>query len=721
MGTLDAIQRAVIERYYKYTISGLPNDGEQSFPDGNNSISKTVPALQYLVPPATFRPKVFVSFDFTHTFVETLPGKGFVPEEERRLVPKDSLLAYAQKLYVNLSSFLEVITVMTGENGKDTANVDFLKILQLKSSVFDETSANEFINTVINFFLTSVQTNMVRREIGTANITFKDNRNVAGVQGTMPFRLLFANDQSILSQLFVPMLPVKVWVKGRFYQDYYFPIFDGYITNVTPQDNQGFSELQIICKDVLELARISVEMINPAIINQAEVKTIETVNFMSKPFYNHNHSWIVKALFMGGPVKYSPKKFPGNMDQARSDAREFVESGISKVANIFLKNTVNILTGKANISEDADDGSLKFTQLDNFDLLSNLDMGMNYAAGFEKKLEDYIENGAIPENQFSVYEMIARTTHKQKRKLIIWGEEITPYRIFALQGVEIFKADFSSRLDVISDIAQEIYHDFYVDGNGAVHFHPQRFYNDFLINDVSCTTKAGAYKASMPWLGVNIIGPEETVSSSTTLNLDELTTHLRLKGQDDVGIDPEILGVIGKAVHKKYLRKYGYRRREVPSALFNTQLNLGDDGKTFGNLMAACLLIYGNGELYTKEMSIICRPELSTIGVSRPIFCTEDKTVFYLNSVAHSITVGGDATTTINMSFGRKEEETAPDLFNFILATEKAYVVRDNNEIDISKLLSGIPIEAWNEFLDNDDRIIAPADEASLATDVGDA
>ena len=48
------------------------------------------------------------------------------------------------------------------------------------------------------------------------------------------------------------MVPVMVWAKGRFYKDWWFPIFDGYVMSVEPSDNNGFAQLTITCRDLVE-------------------------------------------------------------------------------------------------------------------------------------------------------------------------------------------------------------------------------------------------------------------------------------------------------------------------------------------------------------------------------------------------------------------------------------------------------------------------------------
>ena len=74
-----------------------------------------------------------------------------------------------------------------------------------------------------------------------------------------------------------------------------------------------------------------------------------------------------------------------------------------------------------------------------------------------------------------------------------------------------------------------------------------------------------------------------------------------------------------------------------------------------------------NSELVSTQSTIIFRPELE---LARPMYYTDTDDVFYIQSIDHTININGDATTTVNGNFGRKEKDIPPDLHNFLLATE---------------------------------------------------
>lgn len=699
MANVNDITNLITAELFRNEVACGPNlVDKEYFPIKNSAVSDVVgkqgTPLVYVVPSETFHPEIFVSFDFTHSFVEVIQDQKASPEQ-CRLIPEENLRNIASKVYKFINYYLDT----AGSYDAIKSAGDFQENINIENKSEDE--INVFLNEAVNYFLTSINTQTSRRDIGSATVILKDTKNLIGRTGNRSYRLLADMNLSVMYQLFVPMIPITIWAKGRLYRNYYFPIFDGYISSVATPDNQGFAEVQLTCKDVLELARISNEMVRPSIIKQAEVKNIDTLNFQAMPFFNHDHIEIVKRLFLGGKLS-------------------FVQGDTNAQAQLKLVEQAQS-TQTEQAAQQVGSNGLDFMKLEEFNYIGSDE------DGFPEKLGSYYDSLAIRNSNMSVQELVRRTSHKQNpRNLILWGSEITPYRIFNISdNVDMFKSDFSSRLDVLNEVAELIYHDFYVDGAGNVNFHPQRLSNDFLINDIISYVGSQSkmlINEDIIWPGANVFGPEEVISCNTMLNIDELITHLKVVGQNDSVADIDELGyLVGRAVHRKYLNRFGYRRELVNSQLFNTNYNIDGSlnktnsktaGLTFGNLFAGCLLVYKNAELYTKEVSLVFRPELT---LCRPVFFTEDKTVFYINSISHSINIGGDATTTVNCSFGRKDYETPADLFNFMIATQKLYVFRDISNIDQKDLLRKLPIQNWEEFLDNED--LEAIRESKIASD----
>jgi hypothetical protein len=188
--------------------------------------------------------------------------------------------------------------------------------------------------------------------------------------------------------------------------------------------------------------------------------------------------------------------------------------------------------------------------------------------------------------------------------------------------------------------------------------------------------------------------------------LEELITFLRVSGEDETiqgGDSSQLIGLYGSSTDKKMLARYGYRRQEVQNNLFNMNVEIVKGKVSFLDVAAAVLMQFMNAELFTRQTVVAFRPELE---IASPVFFTEDNSVFYINSVDHNITVGGDATTSINCSFGRKDYELPPDLNSFLLQTQVAYNLKEKRFADPKTLWNNIKIKEWQRYLDISDEDI---------------
>jgi len=704
-----------------------PNSHKQSFNRIDRGVDKYSKNFNY-IPHETYRPQVTIGFDFTDSFTAALQ-KEVAKEHEfhsQRLIDKTILMQRAKEVlqfvkyyfeYTNTYKTYKTYNSTTGQ--KTDTKLEYENLSQYE--IVTENAANKLLNEAFNMFMTSITVTRSRGDIGSATINFKNVRNYVNGKSTGP---LYDYSVGILRDLLVPMLPVKLWARGRFYNQWFFPIFDGYIVATTVKDTEGFAEIEIICKDVLEIARFTTEMINPALVNIAEMAKVDGINLQNMPFYGHDHMELVKALLMGGGLEFDPT---GTNTQKLNaiDPYNNVKKGFKWIDGIGLVPTdqfgtvlkeknAKIWNGWITLSKDLDVGKLRaaakkegitptltLQQLEEFDWYSNIQQSSL------DKLDGKLEEGPIRQEEFTIDRIVKEVSHSEtKRKILAWGSKLTPYRIWGIQSPDMFSATFASRLEVMQEIAKNVYYDLYVDGAGTVHYHPYRFTNDYLFNDaIYVQPKANnLHPHPVVWPGVYVIAPEESTSHNEIVNFEELITFLKLRGQDPQSAVLSDLGaIVGSATHKDYLERFGYRRALEENPLFNFNFSLdavansaSNASVTFMDLVAASLLIYRNGSLHTKDSTIIFRPELD---VGRPIYYPEDDMVFYIDSISHSITIGGDATTSITASYGRKIYETPIDLQSFLQMQEGMWKFGEQN-IDAKSFIAQLPVTEWKNFLD---------------------
>jgi len=642
----DVIASALAKELYSYSVRHGPGQQHEAFfPFVKNYFVPSL-GIPYIVPDNTYRPEILVAIDFNHTFVlaETDADGNQLPGQ--RPVSQETLQRVGHNLLQFFSYYFEYV-LSYGKNWKKSPLYDALMQARVMGN---NEEISLFINYLINFFITSVTVNKVSSGIGSATIDIRDSYNLTK-DGKL--RLFFDKTFNILSQLFAPMLPIMVWSKGRMYKDWTFPLFDGYITSISDSNTEGFTSLTLECRDSLELARVSYEMVQPSIIQVGERSTKEAINIFNKPFYGIDHFEIINAMFVGGSLKWDPVK--------------------GRIADITVADT----DAK---SKNKKSGYLSFFGLGNFGVATNATA--DGSGGTDEALDLFVENGAYRKDNFSLRKALELTKHTRKRFVSSWGSETTPYRIWNTQSVKTFESSFDSRLSIIQGVAEMVYYNLYVDGFGNVRYHPIRLGTDFLKYDlVYLKENNDPVHHERLFPGMQVIGPEEIISTSSSYNVEELKTFLHLEGFYPFSdADPRVVDLVGSYTATNLLRRFGYRRGSVTNPLFNVNPKLvtrdGDHVK-FMDLAARELLMFENAQLYTRQDNIVFRPELE---VASPLFIVPDREIFYVNSLTHNIPIGAEPTTSINSNFGRSELMPAPDLYTYIVKSENLYRVNTRKD-----------------------------------------
>lgn len=672
--------------------------------DTSRKISSVMPELVNLVPDNCFHPRIRVCIDFTSQFAKDVIGD----LEAKRPLSKEVFTSIAKKLVQYVAYYFEYIL----SYGNKSIDSEYTSLLtKVGSQNYSESSLLEFTNNVINYFLTDISVDRAIGQIGSCVLTFRDNQNY-GKQGKST--ILFDKTKNILNQLFAPMLPIMCWASGRMYKDWYFPLFDGFIMSANQQMSAGYTSLIVNCKDQLELARISTEMINPALIQAGEFKTQNYLNIFAKPLYNQDHMKIIKTMFLGGEMVYDSASnevkvptvlyTPYKDKNWKKDMPSFDPTNTKRKSAVGLD--IDVTLTPLDFSGEAE--GLKFSSIGEFYPID--------ADDEPEVVAEVLDRRAIHKDSFSFTSQLNKVNHIRKRGVITWGGSLTPYRIWNQMSPSMYTSEFSSRLQIIQDVAATTYFNFYIDGDGNFHYHPMRLANNYFTHDIiSKVSNPKNHEQTFPY--AQVIGLEETTQSSSIFNIDELTTFLRLSGQDAVvttAADVE-LNMFGIGVNLDLMSRFGYRRKAVSNLMFN-QNPVVQGSLHFLDIAAYALLDYMNAELYTRQATIIFRPELE---LASPVFFVDDQNVFYVQAISHSINIGGDAVTSINGNFGRKDQETPADLYSFMLITERQFreggeSLTDEDKQNLAKLIPGKDwIEAINKIRGTQQEATAKEAEAS--------
>jgi len=681
------ILNLLMSRFYSEFLPGGPTEILE-FVERWVHLKDAIPHVEngYLaaVPSNFFHPKVVCCFDFTYKFV----GDGFVSPtgiESQRPVSEATLLRVSAQLQRFFKYYYDYIL---GYYNKRDPQKELRKNIN-DVQINTEEDANLFVNYVINFYLSSISVDQNLNDIGTCSLTLTDN---TGYRFGKTLRLFFDETFSILRQLFAPMVRMSIWSSGRLYTNWMFPLFEGHIVSVEPSNAAGFGSLSITAKDVLEIARISTEMVSPSVLQWKELQKQNYINIYSQPFFGVDHMEIFKMMFLGGKLTWDPKKQRLGPE----------DPGFQKT-----KNT-------------------NFSALGNFDYASD--------DGGKKWPWEITENNAVPYKQFNLKRALQDLKSSRARYAVAWGFGMTPFRSTSTASGQTYTAEFAGRLEVLQNIAELVYFNFYVDGRGNVHYHPMRMANQYIGCDIFTKKKykgAGYSEAIHPdpfWQS-QLILEEESTNFAKRVNVEELVTFLKVSGQPawitGNQPQPELMGLVGAAADFDLMARFGLRRRTPQCPLLNWAVKLpGVNGKPYylTDMIAKALLQYANAELYTASATLIFRPELS---LGRPMLSVRDNSVFFLQSISHSIDINGQASTTIGASFGRKFWQTPRDLTSFMIISQKIYESNKTLPLlpanatpeDVQKYyednfgLTQVPVAEWTADLDKRDQLFQKLEE----------
>lgn len=179
-----------------------------------------------------------------------------------------------------------------------------------------------------------------------------------------------------------------------------------------------------------------------------------------------------------------------------------------------------------------------------------------------------------------------------------------------------------SKLEVAAYVADSIHFEFFQDVNGMFVFKPP-FFNMNTVNNPVYVIKAG-----------DIISADFAEDSSQIVTFVEATGPILM----------QVSSTDYTATHADFglMKRYGIRERTVKVAYGNSPEEL--------RAMAASELAKSNARAFTANVTIAFRPEMR---LGYPVYIDHMDTFYYVTNISHSITIGGNATTSLTMEAKR--------------------------------------------------------------------
>jgi hypothetical protein len=469
---------------------------------------------------------------------------------------------------------------------------------------------------------------------------------------------------------FAPMMEVKIYMKGRFldaadgYVPKYYPVFWGFINEISENYSGGVHTFSINCSDMLTWWKYQKITLRPSAFNTyfgaPLAKNVPTV------FENLNPWQIIVALFND------------TYFLSENRAYNFVYPKFSKAGYLpdLGRNTQNIGTLFGGLAQEAiqywnqrfgflmsnasDQGeripleifSLRGRTIDYKSIdLSNF----RNSPGIEKK-DSY--SAKLYADLDLDYNMLAR---------------IMPFGQLSLYGDSSESLEMT-KLEIANAICEQTHLEFFTDMNGSFVFKPPFYNMDTLTGDV-------------PYYNIK---SSEIINFNSTVNSDNLITFLEVTSPQRY--DQPELELIGFHIDFDLLKRFGLRHESVA-------LRYGNDARTL-RLLAAAEMTRINGRAYTGTTSIPLRPE---IRLGYPVYVDHLDAYFYVTGISHNITFGSSASTDLSLEF-RRDRVFDPD-GSIGKGPEPSYS---------GKILKGY-VYRFTDSLNINDPTQAPADSALKA------
>ena len=244
-----------------------------------------------------------------------------------------------------------------------------------------------------------------------------------------------------------------------------------------------------------------------------------------------------------------------------------------------------------------------------------------------------------------------------------YNNDMVGFRPYALSiggSWSFYQGDWKTKRDIAYRAAEDSHFVFYADRHGEIWFHPPRFSNSWILG------------AANPL--IYIIDTPSIISYGFVESDENIYTVAFVSTEPPLGWDSaKELGFFDKSFRDDgAVLKYGFRIFTGSNPVINvgnskvqseikTAEDYAADSKNQSSIIMYCksLLQRLLAQKYQGQITILGRPELDP---GRPVYIPYRNMIYYVETVQHQLDAGGNFTTTLHLSYGRKPWEILPEL-----------------------------------------------------------
>jgi len=463
---------------------------------------------------------------------------------------------------------------------------------------------------------------------------------------------------------FLPMTEVKIFMKSRFiekapankYRPQYYPVFWGFITNVTESYSGGVSTFSLNCVDLLNWWAFQKLTVAPSLANT--ILGSNQKDQISTIFEFMNPWEIIYSLFLD---TFFNRKGSDSTDN-------FVYPNFSslynnpQIGNVSGDDVGKVLGGLARSATEYWSRRFDFQSFAGPDGIigdksaSEEDLAKKGKAALEMYgLVGPIELKSIAQ---SVKEYMStsdksknRTTRAELDLDFSILERVLPYGAFSLYG-DGSQSLQNTKLEIANKICEDTHMEFFVDLNGSFVFKPPMYNLDVVFGgDETYVMKS-----------------EDIINFSFSQNTDAIVNYLEVTGPFNYHF-PE-LAYLGVHIDYESVKRYGLRHQTLSMNYGNTPATL--------RAIAVAEMARINAKTKTGALSIPLRSEMR---LGYPVYISHADCFYYVSGISHSFSFGSSATTQLNLEARRDRVFDSGEVTSVPGKILKGYVVKLRNEI----------------------------------------
>ena len=406
--------------------------------------------------------------------------------------------------------------------------------------------------------------------------------------------------------IFVPMMEVKVFFKGRFLvgdEPKYYPSFWGFVINVSEDFNGGLYKITLQCADMLHWWQYINVAFKPSYASSYIMRQKQGLTPYASRYKEKTPFEIMYALATEMDWStFSPPDFLGKLTHSRelvsSNFFNYVYGGILEYwKQRFASNATVLKMYGATGNLIKDPRNKKYPSVNQ----GHQPEVLNDSDPARRSIKSNVYENFGVEDKYTC--------------------DFPTFHVFDQMG-DIENAEYRTKIEIATNVRDLIEYEFYQDVNGTFIFKPP-FYN-LDTKDV------------LPYR----ISPQDIISFSSNVNSEEIVTALEVQTSMHRAIRSETgVNEVGYHVDLDLVKRFGERYKKIC-------LWYIERGSKMARSIAVGHMSQMNAKAYSGTVVMPGRPEIK---LGFPVYIEHKDVYYYIRSISHTFDYGGSFTSTLSL------------------------------------------------------------------------